>query len=71
MAFVWLTLPWQFANGGLHWHAAGLEATLQISLRCNAAGLLCIALLSGIAPAAWQPLRRAWACRPSWRDCWP
>jgi len=48
VAFVWLTLPWQFANGGLHWHAAGLEATLQISLRCNAAGLLCIALLSGI-----------------------
>jgi len=48
VACVWLSLPWQLDAEGLRLSSEGIEAAVHISLRGNAAGLLCIALLAGL-----------------------
>lgn len=48
VACVWLSLPWQLTAEGLRLDHEGVQAALHISLRSNAAGLLCIALLAGL-----------------------
>jgi cobalt/nickel transport system permease protein len=48
LVLVWLTLPWAWQDGALHWSAEGAALALTITARTNAIALGLSALLAGL-----------------------